>query len=71
MTNPDMVKAEAPGEPGAVPEQSLSVMVPAPESDPALLTRLDPLDSPQPKPMINQHKSNGLKAAPGQSVAEG
>jgi hypothetical protein len=36
--------------------------VPAPESDPALLTQQDPLDSPQPKPMIDQRKSGGLKS---------
>ena len=67
MTNPDMVKPGAAGLPGAsgkprIPEERLDQPAPAPESDPALLTRQDPLDSPQPKPMIDQRKSGGLKS---------
>ena len=67
MTNPDMVKGVgSPGQGAAKPmerrDQLLERPVPAPESDPNLLTRRDPLDSPQLKPMIDQRKSGGLKA---------
>ena len=67
MTNPDMVKPGASGLPGPsgkprIPEERLAQPVPAPESDPALRTDQDPLDSPQPKPMIDQRKSGGLKS---------
>jgi hypothetical protein len=63
MTNPDMVKKAGGPNPSASPgDQRLDPPVPAPESDPNLLTRRDPVDSPQLKPMIHQHKSGGLKA---------
>ena len=67
MTNPDMVKKAAGPVQGAAAiaqsrYQNLDPPVPAPESDPNLLTRRDPVDSPQLKPMIHQHKSGGLKA---------
>ena len=56
MTNPDMVKgpAQKPNLPPAKP-------VPAPESDAALNTTDDPMDSPQLKPMLDAHKADGLK----------
>ncbi len=62
MTNPDMVKKAAGPEAAAHRDRLLDPPVPAPESDPNLLTRRDPVDSPQLKPMIHQHKSGGLKA---------
>ena len=66
MTNPDMVKKTGGPKQGAAEparrDQPLEQPVPAPESDPNLLTRRDPVDSPQLKPMIHQHKSGGLKA---------
>jgi hypothetical protein len=71
MTNRNVVKDEkaAPGaaafagptrampEPNPAPPQPL----PAPESEPRLLQSREPLDSPQPKPMIKQGKARGLK----------
>ena len=67
MTNPDMVKkaagpGQAPARTAETRYQNLDPPVPAPESDPNLLTRQDPVDSPQLKPMIHQDKSGGLKA---------
>ena len=61
MTNPDMVKGSRPADPGARKTELLDQVVPAPESDPNLLTNRDPVDSPQLKPMIDQRKSGGLK----------
>jgi hypothetical protein len=54
MTNRDMVKAPQPGGP-KLPEPNLPkrVWVPAPEGDPNLFTTDDPVDSPQPNPVIN------------------
>lgn len=62
MTNPDMVKKPGPGT-GPAPEPNLPppTPVPAPESDPALNTTEDPLDSYQLKPMLDPHKADGLK----------
>ena len=44
------------------PNPPLPTPLPAPESDPQLFVTHDPADSPQPKPMINQDKTKGLKA---------
>ena len=59
---PDAAKA-GPGE-LAMPEPNPPppTPVPAPESDPQLFVTHDPADSPQPKPMIKQDKTKGLKA---------
>jgi hypothetical protein len=62
MTNPDMVaKKKGPGGP-RLPEPNLAQPqpVPAPESEPAVWTREEPLDSPQPQPLNRQDKSKGL-----------
>lgn len=70
MTNRTMVKTEEPSADAAAPGPSRTMpepnkappqLMPAPESDPALLTDKEPLDSPQPKPMIKQGKAHGLK----------
>ena len=62
MTNPDMVKDAGPGTPPA-PEPNLPppTLVPAAESDPAINTSVEPLDSYQLKPMLDPHKADGLK----------
>jgi hypothetical protein len=62
MTNRNMVK---PGQ-GPLPEPNRSppTPVPRPESDPPGFTTEDPLDSPQPKPMIRQDKDGGTKTPP-------
>jgi hypothetical protein len=62
MTNPNMVKD--PGKAGdrKMPESNIPppVPVPAPEDDPNLYTTQDPIDSPQPNPIINPEKTRGL-----------
>jgi hypothetical protein len=65
MTNPSMVKDPGDGRP--LPEPNLAPIppVPAPEGEDRLLTTEDPPDSPQPKPMINPPKTNGLRKPPG------
>ena len=65
MTNRDMVKD--PGKAGdrMMPEPNLGppVPVPAPEDDPNLYTTQDPIDSPQPNPIINPPKTKSLREA--------
>jgi hypothetical protein len=71
MTNRTMVKnekaaAEADASAGPVrampePNPASAQAQPAPESEPRLLQSQEPLDSPQPKPMIKQGKARGLK----------
>ncbi len=73
MTNRTMVKTEetstdaapAPGPSRTMPEPNPAPpqLMPAAESDPVLLTDKEPLDSPQPKPMIEQGKAHGLKTS--------
>ena len=73
MTNRNMVTAaagpesatDAVGPTHAVPEPNPAPPrpVPAPESEPNLLQSREPLDSPQPKPMIKQGKARGLKTS--------
>ncbi len=64
MTNRNMVKGGADGGGRSMPEPNPARPrpMPAPESDPNPLTLKEPLDSPQLKPMINQHRTKGLKA---------
>lgn len=73
MTNRNMVK-NGKAAPDAVPPAGSSHAVPepnpappqlqpAPESEPTLLQSQEPLDSPQPKPMIKQGKARGLKTS--------
>ena len=59
MTNRNMVKpgAERQPQPNPAPPKPH----PAPESDPHAITTEEPLDSPQPKPMIRRDKSGGLR----------
>jgi hypothetical protein len=55
MTNREMVRdprAGGPKLPG--PNLPQRVLVPAPEGDPNLFTTEDPVDSPQPNPVINR-----------------
>jgi hypothetical protein len=55
MTNREMVKDAKPGGP-KLPEPNVpkpEAPVPAPEDDPYLFTTDDPVDSPQPHPVIN------------------
>lgn len=63
MTNRNMVKGGADGV-RAMPEPNATRPrpMPAPESDPNPLTLKEPLDSPQLKPMIRQHRTKGLTA---------
>jgi hypothetical protein len=63
MTNPEMVKKQGgpPGETLPKPNPARPQPMPATESDRAVLTTEEPLDSPQPKPMIRQDKSKGLE----------
>jgi hypothetical protein len=63
MTNPEMVRKPKAGaaerplpEPNVAPPQPML----APESEPEVFTTEEPLDSPQPKPMIRQDKTKGL-----------
>jgi hypothetical protein len=58
MTNRSMVKD---GKGAPRPNPAPSIPRPAPESDDRVLTRQEPLDSPQPKPMIRQDKTKGLR----------
>ena len=65
MTNPEMVKKPGPEGVGAkMPKPNIAPPqpVPATESDRATYTTEEPLDSPQPQPMIRQDKSKGLHA---------
>ena len=57
MTNRNMVK-DSKGAPRTNPAPPIPR--PAPESDDHPLTTQEPLDSPQPKPMIRQDKTKGL-----------
>ena len=71
MTNKNVVKTDqgsqgktaGAGQP-ATPEPNPTPLtrVPAPESDPQVFMTRDPTDSPQPKPMVRQDKTKGLKA---------
>ena len=70
MTNREMVKrlklppaGKDTGAKPLVPEPNLPPphLQPATESDAAIYTPEEPLDSPGPKPMINPRKTNGLK----------
>jgi hypothetical protein len=73
MTNRSMVnteKAAADADASAGPTRAMPEPnppspqpLPAPESEPHLLQSREPLDSPQPKPMIKQGKAHGLKTA--------
>ena len=63
MTNRNMVRgvkagARAMPEPNPAPPRP----VPAPESDRAITTLEEPIDSPQPRPQIHQNKTKGLTA---------
>jgi hypothetical protein len=58
MTNRSMVKDDK-GAPK--PNPTPPTLRPAPESDDNVLTTREPLDSPQPKPMIRQDKTKGLR----------
>ena len=67
MTNSAMVKRARPPrratdpkppEPNVAPPQ----LLPATESDAAIYTTEDPIDSPQPRPQIKQDKTKGLQA---------
>ena len=59
MTNRSMVKGEKGAQPR--PNPAPPIERPAPESDDQILTTREPLDSPQPKPMIRQDKAKGLR----------
>ena len=59
MTNRSMVKDGKGARPKANPAPPIPR--PAPESDTRVLTTEEPLDSPQPKPMIRQDKTKGLR----------
>jgi hypothetical protein len=63
MTNPEMVKKQGgrAGEKLPKPNAARPQPMPATESDRAVFTTEEPLDSPQPKPMIRQDKSKGLE----------
>ena len=58
MTNRSMVKD---GKGAPRPNPAPPIPRPAPESDDHVLTTREPLDSPQPKPMIRQDKAKGLR----------
>ena len=62
MTNRNMVRGGKPdaGRDRPEPNAGPPTPVPAPEDDPQLWTTRDPVDSPQPKPMIRQDKTKGL-----------
>jgi hypothetical protein len=63
MTNRNMVKSGADaGRAMPEPNPTRPQPLPAPESSPDPVTLKEPLDSPQLKPMINQHRTKGLKA---------
>lgn len=64
MTNRNMVKSVDGKAAAAIPpsDRDQPRAMPAPESDRAPATRDDPLDSPQPKPMVGQGKTKGLTA---------
>ena len=53
MTNREMVKDPRGGPKLPEPNVPQRVLVPAPEGDPNLFTTDDPIDSPQPNPVIN------------------
>jgi hypothetical protein len=61
MTNREMVKDPRGGGP-KLPEPNVPqrVLVPAPEGDPNLFTTDDPVDSPQPNPVINPRPKTRL-----------
>src|SRR5829696_2488289 len=61
MTNREMVKDPRVGGP-KLPEPNLPqrVLVPSPEGDPDLFTTDDPIDSPQPNPVINPARRQGF-----------
>ena len=61
MTNRSMVKD---GKNAPAPNPAPPTLRPAPESDPHVLTTEEPQDSPQPKPMIRQDKTKGLRKPP-------
>ena len=61
MTNRSMVKD---GKGAPRPNLAPPIPRPAPESDDHALTTREPLDSPQPKPMIRQDKAKGLRKPP-------
>ena len=62
MTNRHMVDAErAQEEASKRSGAELPHAVPATESHPLIDTRFDPLDSPQPKPMLKENEGEGLK----------
>ena len=58
MTNRSMVKD---GKGAPQPNPAPPIPRPAPESGDCVLTTREPLDSPQPKPMIRQDKTKGLR----------
>jgi hypothetical protein len=62
MTNRNMVKDVRDGG-GKAPEPNRAppTPVPAPEDDPNIWTTDDPMDSPQPQPMVRQDKTKGLQ----------
>jgi hypothetical protein len=63
MTNRHMVKEKGRRAAGEMPKPNRGKPqpMPAPESGPPGMTLVEPLDSPQPKPMIRQDKAKGLK----------
>jgi len=65
MTNREMVKDPRGGGP-KLPEPNLpqQVLVPAPEGDPDLFTTVDPVDSPQPNPVINPRPKPRVLGSP-------
>jgi len=61
MTNRNMVKGGDLGSAAAPqPNPAAPQPMPAPESSPSAMTLEEPLDSPQPKPMIRQRRTKGL-----------
>lgn len=61
MTNRNMTRQTPSAVAMPEPNPAAPRPVPAPESEPPGRVLHDPMDSPQPKPMINQGKSGGLK----------
>ncbi len=61
MTNREMVREPGRGRAMPEPNSDPRLPVPAPESEDRLLTTDDPPDSPQPNPMINLRKTQGLR----------
>jgi hypothetical protein len=63
MTNRNMVKSagKTASRKMPAPNSAPPAPVPAPESDRQAWTTRDPVDSPQPKPMIRQDRTKGLR----------